>query len=280
MKRLVREPLLHFLVLGALLFVLYGWLNRNGFDSPNEIVVTNGQVETLRQQFERVWQRQPTAVELQGLVNNWVRDEIFYREGVAMGLDRDDPIVRRRIGQKVQFIADAAAPQSPTEEELQRWLDDHSDKYRIEARYSLQQIYFNPQQHGKRLELLIEDARGRLAEGRSVSGDVTMLPTMLTQQSASEVARVFGSEFEQGLRSMSAGTWQGPVRSGFGFHLVRLTDREESRRASLAEVREAVERDVQQAQLAAASEYYYRGLRANYSVRIEVADSSPGRPAG
>src|SRR5262245_66582775 len=104
MKRLIREPLLHFFVLGAALFALYGWLNRQGFNTPNEIVVSRGQVAVLQQQFARVWQRAPTPQELQGLVDNWVREEILYREGLAMGLDRNDPVVRRRGGQKLQFI--------------------------------------------------------------------------------------------------------------------------------------------------------------------------------
>jgi hypothetical protein len=96
MRRLIREPLLHSLALGALLFALYGWLHREGFNPRNEIVVSKGQVSNLRSQFERLWQRDPTQQELQGLIDNWVREEIFYREGLAMGLDRDDPIVRRR----------------------------------------------------------------------------------------------------------------------------------------------------------------------------------------
>src|SRR5882672_5080040 len=119
MKRLIREPLLHFLVLGALLFGLYGWLNREGFKAPNEIVVSRGQVVNLSAQFERISHRGPTQQELQGLIDNWVREEILYREGLAMNLDRDDPVVRRRIQQKVEFIVDSAAPEALTSEELQ-----------------------------------------------------------------------------------------------------------------------------------------------------------------
>src|SRR6476660_6416007 len=103
MRRLIREPLLHFLLLGALLFALYGWIHRAA-GSPGEIVVSRGQVDTLRVQFTRTWQREPTPVELQGLIDSWVRDEVLYREGRALGLDGDDPVIRRRVAQKVEFL--------------------------------------------------------------------------------------------------------------------------------------------------------------------------------
>ena len=100
MTRFLREPLLHFLLLGAALFGLYGWMHGSVLHQPNEIVVSRGQQQSLQAQFERVWQRPPTRGRTAGLVDNWMREEIFYREGIAMGLDRDDPVVRRRIGQK------------------------------------------------------------------------------------------------------------------------------------------------------------------------------------
>ena len=137
LSRLLREPLLHFFLLGAALFALYGWLNVGGPGAANEIVVSRGQVTSLRAQFERVWQRSPTAEEMRGLIDSWVREEIYYREGLAMGLDRDDPVVRRRIGQKVQFIIDGAIPPPPTDAQLQAWLDSHAAKYRSEGRYTV-----------------------------------------------------------------------------------------------------------------------------------------------
>ena len=136
--------------LGALLFGFYGWLNRDGFAGPNEIVVSRGQTASLKAQFERVWQRQPTEQELAGLIDNWVREEIFYREALAMGLDRDDPVVRRRLQQKVEFIVDSAIPEAPTAEELQQWLDEHPDAYRIDGKYTLRQVYFDPVRRGAR----------------------------------------------------------------------------------------------------------------------------------
>ena len=122
-RRVAREPLLHFFVLGAALFALYAWLHRGQLNMPGEIFVSRGQVSSLQAQFERVWQRPANPAELQHLVDNWVREEIFYREGLAMGLDRDDPVVRRRVGQKIQFIIESVEPAPPGSAELQAWLD-------------------------------------------------------------------------------------------------------------------------------------------------------------
>lgn len=279
MRSLLREPLLHFFILGVLLFALYGWLHEGVLKAPNEIVVSRGQLLNLQEQFQRVWHRPPTPEELQGLVDGWVREEILYREGLAMGLDRDDQVVRRRIGQKLEFIAEGAAPKSPTNAELQAWLDAHPDKYLIEPTYSLRQIYFDPTRRGSRLEVDAAAARRALESGKKVVGDSTMLPDTLDGVSAFEVGRVFGTEFADSLKALPVGGWQGPIRSGFGLHLVELSARDAGRPAALEDVRAAVERDLLQARSKEASAAAYRKLRANYSVRIEDGATTPA-PSG
>src|SRR4030095_7403948 len=214
MRRLLREPLLHFLIIGAALFGLHGWLNQGLLHTPSEIVVSRGQIRSLEAQFERVWQRPTTAQELQGLIDSWVREEIFYREGLLQGLDRDDPVVRRRIAQKVEFIVDGAVPAAPTAAELQSWLDAHADKYAIEASYSLRQVYFDPARHGDSLDQTIAAARAALEQGATDVGDATRLPATLNT-TAGEIGRIFGSDFAAALRTLPTGGWQGPVRSGF-----------------------------------------------------------------
>lgn len=278
MRKLIREPLLHFMVLGAALFGLYGWLHAGQSGSQNEIVVSRGQVSSLESQFERVWRRSPTAEELKGLIDTWVREQIFYREGMVMGLERDDPVVRRRIAQKVEFILDGAIPAAPTEMELQAWLDSHSEKYSVESRYSLQQAYFDPARHGDAITEVISRGQAALMKGREEVGDPTLLPATLTA-SASEVARVFGNEFEIALRTLPIGAWQGPVSSGFGIHLVQLQAREAGRKASLNEVREAVTRDLMYARSEEASTAFYEKLKATYNVRIDAATDSQPDPA-
>ena len=271
MTRFLREPLLHFLILGAVLFGLYGWINDSVLQRPNEIVVSRGQVQSLRAQFERVWQRPATPQELQGLVDNWIREEIFYREGLAMGLDRDDPVVRRRIGQKVEFIVDGMIPAAPTTAELQAWLDAHPGNYSSEARHSLRQIYFDPLKHGAQLESALTEARRALDLGRSVGGDATMLPHAVKAASTSEVGRTFGAEFADAIEALPVDSWQGPVRSGFGLHLVQVTERLDGRKATLQEVRDEVQRDVLYARAQEAADAFYERLRSAYVVRIDAA---------
>jgi hypothetical protein len=275
---LLREPLLHFFILGAVLFGCYGWLNRDGFAGPNEIVVSRGQVSSLRAQFERVWQRPPTEQELGGLIDSWVREEIFYREALAMGLDKDDPVVRRRMKQKVEFIVDSATPEAPTAAELQQWLDEHPDTYRIEGKYTLRQVYFDPVRRGEKLQADLDGALRGLNSGRPANGDTTTLPAEMSADAA-EVVRIFGSVFEEALRDLPAGSWQGPLRSGFGLHLVKLTEREPPRTAKLDEVRAAVERDLMHQRTQEASEAVYQRLRASYRVRME-GDTSSADGAG
>ena len=279
MRKLIREPLLHFLLLGAALFALYGWLNGGLPDAQNEIVVSRGQMRSLESQFERVWRRPPTPEELKGLIDNWVREEILYREGLVMGLDRDDPVVRRRIAQKVEFILNGAIPATPIEAELQAWLDSHREKYSVESRYSLRQVYFDPARHGEAIAQVISRGQAALQEGREEVGDPTMLPATMTA-AASDVARVFGNEFETALRTLPLGAWQGPVRSGFGIHLVKLQAREAGHKASLNEVREAVARDLMYARSEEASNAFYEKVKATYNVRIDDAAEGQQDPAG
>lgn len=272
MRRLLLEPLVHFLVLGALLFLAYDWLNRDRTRAPDEIVVTRSQVDRLAAQFERVWQRPPTAQERQALVESWVRDEVFYREALALGLERDDPVVRRRLGQKVQFILDSGAPAAPSDAELQRWLDEHAEDYRFEPGYAMRQVYFDPSRHGAATQEVIEAARAALNAGRAFAGDPTLLPATM-EGSASEIKHRLGDGFGEALRTLPVGSWQGPVRSSYGLHLVRIEKRTPERAARLEEVRAAVERDFGAARAQAAQEGAYRRLREKYLVRIEPGDA-------
>lgn len=274
MRRLLREPLLHFFILGTLLFALYGWLHGGLLNSPQEIVVSSSQLQSLRAQFEKTWQRPATPTELQELVDGWVREEIFYREGMAMGLDRDDPIVRRRIGQKVEFMAGGETPRAATAAELQAWLDAHPGDYLVEPKYSFRQVYFDPARRGEKLEAGVAAARRALESGKPVGGDRTMLPSTLSAMPAFEVARIFGDEFEEALRILPVGNWQGPVRSGFGLHLVELKGRDGGQQATLEQARAAVERDLMHARNKEANEAFYSNLRKNYSVRVETVDAS------
>lgn len=278
MRQFLHQPLLHFFVLGVLLFAAYAGLNRGQSASPGEITVSRQDVEVLQAQFTRLWQRTPTKEELDGLIEGWVKEEIYYREGLSLGLDRNDPVVRRRVAQKLEFVADGQAPTLPTDEQLQAWLDQHRDRYRVAPRYTLHQVYFDPVRRASRMSADIEASRAALARGDRVRGDATMLPASLDRAAAGEVERQFGPEFVTALRGLPVGGWHGPVPSSFGLHLVELRARDEGREASLGEVRDAVQRDLLQHRAEESRSAYYARLRSNYKVRVEGRE--PVAPAG
>ena len=280
MKRMFSEPLFHFLLLGIGLFLLYGWLQGGVLASPNEIVVSRPQVEGLRMKFESMWRRPPTSKELQGLIDGWIREEILYREGLVMGLDLDDPVVRRRVGQKLEFIVDGMTPAAPTDEELQAWLDAHPDRYAHAALHSLRQVFFDPARHGPQTQADVANALRQLQEGKPVAGDATLLPQTLEAAQRMDIERNFGEAFAIAIESLPVGGWQGPVRSEFGLHLVEVTARVPGRKATLREARAAIERDLLHSRAEEASDAYYARLRANYDVRIESADEATADPAG
>jgi len=269
MNRLIREPLLHFFVLGALLFFVFAWTNEDAMQGPNEIVVDAQRVAALTSQFERVWQRPPTPDELSGLVDNWVREEVLYREGLALGLDQGDPILRRRVAQKVEFISEELVDAQPTDEELQTYFADNADDYRLDPRLTFRQIYFNPAVHGASLDATIATALESAREGEVAAGDATLLPAELDDVSLAEVSRTFGERFAEAMTDVPVGEWTGPVASGYGLHLVLIDDRQQSRVPAFDEVRAAVERDFLAERTREVKDAFYDKLRQRYTVTFE-----------
>ena len=268
MRRILREPLLHFLLLGALLFGAYRWVDGEGARAPDQIVVPAERVRGLADQFQRTWLRPPTEPELDSLVQTFVREEVMYREGVARGLDRDDPIIRRRVQQKLEFLTDGSAPLTPTDAELQAWVDAHADLYSVPPRYTFRQIYFDPGRHDD-MKALIAQARANLEAGRPPGGDSMTLPEQLTEAATSDIERQFGVEFAHGLAALPVGSWQGPITSGFGVHLVQIQARGEVHTPKLADVRTEAERDWLHDRSQKSQEAFYQRLRKRYTVTIE-----------
>jgi len=276
--RLLREPLVHFLALGAALFALFAAVGRDEGGADRRIVVAAGAVEHLAAVFERTWQRPPTPVELEGLVADHVREEILYREAVALGLDRDDVIVRRRMRQKLELLAEGLGRSvEPSDEELAAFLAAHAERYRVEPRVAFQQLYLSRDRRGPAAGADAARLLARLRAGDPAAlGDPLPLPATLRDAPLSEVGRQFGARFAERLATLPIGEWSGPVESGYGPHLVRVEARSEGRVPALAEVREAVARDWQGARAEAAAEELYRTLRSRYQVVVEDARPAPG----
>jgi hypothetical protein len=281
MKKLWREPLVHFLLIGAGLFLAFDLTQDKRPDAASRILVDPSQVEQLSAQFKRTWLRPPTEAEVAGLIESYVRDEVYYREALAMGLDQDDPQVRRRMRLKLEFLLeDLTAAEPPGDEVLDAYLQQHPDRFRIEPTLTVRQVYLNPDRRPD----LEGDAERILAELRAgvapdAFGDRSMLPDEQTAVSATEVARAFGKTFAQEVMALEPGTWSGPLYSGLGAHLVLVTDRRAGRLPALAEVRAEVEREYLAQRRQQLKDLAYRKLREGYEVIIEPA-TAPVNPTG
>jgi hypothetical protein len=274
LARVVREPLIQFLLLGAALFIAYTVLHGTGDAGGREIVVTPGQLEHLAESFARINQRSPTPEELGGLVSDYVRGEVYNREALALGLDRDDPVIRNRLQQKMQFLSeDVAALAQPTDEQLRAYLQSHADTFRLEQQYTFTQMYFNPD---RRREHLARDAQVALESLRAGAtgtdpaelGDPFLLDRTFKSLPATEVSKEFGDEFAKRLAELPIGTWQGPIESGYGTHLVLLQARTAGRMPTLEEARALVTREWLNEERVRANEIYYQALLKRYKVVI------------
>jgi len=229
----------------------------------------------MREAFIRTWQRPPTREEWEGLVRDRVREEVYCREAMALGLDKDDVIIRRRLRQKMEFVSDDIAAQfQPTDDGLNAYLQAHPDKFRVEQRFTFRHLYLNPDKRGENLardtaQLLVKLNQTGGDAGFGAMGDPFMLDNSFTAVPAGEVTKQFGDKFTAKLGGLPPGHWHGPVESGFGVHLVFLSERTKGRLPALADVRDAVRREWDNARRLEANEKIYQDLLKHYTVTIE-----------
>lgn len=275
--KLLREPLVHFLILGAAIFAAFSFMTRHKTDKPREIVISQGTLENIVTGFSRTWQRPPTEDELRGLVRDYIREEAAYREALAMGLDRDDTIVRRRLRQKLEFLSDDLASRSvPTDADLQQFLQSHSEQFHTETVLSFRHVYLNPQLHGPNLKAdtarLLVGLDSATVDPDSV-GDPFLLETHFDRTPLSDVKKIFGEKFASALVAATPGQWKGPVESGLGLHLVLVLHRQDGQLPVLADIRDAVRREWLNAKRNEATDKFYEGLLQGYSIKVESREN-------
>lgn len=279
LRKLIREPLFHFVLLGAVIFLLAGRVRSGSVGSADKIVVTQSQIESIVVGFSRTWMRPPSQEELQGLVNDYVREEVLYREAKAMGMDQDDIIVRRRMRQKFEFLAEdqAARTGPPTDQELESYLRQHADKYSEEPNFSFDHIFFSREMRGASADAEANAMLARLSGKGTIDiaklGDAFLLPSRFEKTSAGETARLFGEKFAEDLTKAPLGTWAGPIESSYGIHLVRVNARIPEGAPPLAKVREAVLRDLLSDRRKQELDTQYEKLRARYMVVVEPPEA-------
>ncbi|MDX1776310.1 MAG: peptidylprolyl isomerase, partial [Desulfobulbales bacterium] len=283
MQKLLKDPLLHFLLLGALLFLVFELVKSPVGVEENSIIITSGDVEALQANFSRTWQRPPTEKELAGLIEDMVREEMAYREALAMGLDQDDSVIRRRLRMKMELLAEDTADFSPpTDADLREYLAEHRDSFRLQPQVSFMHVYLNSDKRGAGVEDSARQILAKLsAAGRDVDleslSDPTMLPKELPLYYVNDIGRLFGEDFSRQIVGIEPGAWTGPIRSGYGLHLVYVHERIAGRDPDLNEIRQQVEREWSAQQRKKFKEETYKKLRERYTVIIEGAPAATAK---
>ncbi len=268
--KLLKEPLLHFLLIGAAFFVLFALVNPESVTSEKRIVVENGRINNMVAVFARTWNREPSREELQGLIDNFILEEIYYRQALAMGIDENDPVIRRRLRQKMEFFtSEASSRVTPEDKELEQYLQTHADKYQTDNSYSFEQRYLSPDRPADQLEKLLQQTAQQIAKGEMAFGDQTLLPSNFSAASGFEVNRTLGDGFSEKLDSLPVGEWSGPIQSGLGFHFVKLRERQIGQLPPLAQVRDKVLRDWSYDKSLALKQDLDKKLKEEYQVIIK-----------
>lgn len=282
MKSLMREPLLHFLLIGAALFLLFEVFDDPAGQQSSQVVITKGQIEFLKASFARTRQRSPSKQELQGLVDGYVREEIFYREALALGLDKDDTVIRKRLNQKLELMSDdLAGIIVPTDEDLQQFMETHAESFRTQTRIAFRHVYLNVYQRGNsaedeaaRLLALLTDEANK--SDPDTLGDSLMLPKTFNLTPVIEIAKMFGEPFSLELVNSKPGQWIGPVQSGYGLHLILVTEHITGKMPRLDEIRGTVEWEWYAANRKKLKENIYNELRGRYTVVFEQPANGAG----
>ncbi|CTQ55346.1 hypothetical protein LP7551_03887 [Roseibium album] len=275
--QVLKDPLFHFIILGALIYLAYDFSPKSDFDEKEPIViVTKGEIDWFKSTWESKWSRPPTKDELNGLIEQHIKETVLYREALAMGLDENDVVIRRRLAQKVEFLTnDLLQPSPPSEEELSVFFEKNMDRYAGEDLITLTHVFFDPDQRGN---ATLEDAAKALSILKAESdlpldfaklGDRFLLQSYLPQRPKSEIAKLFGSRFAEPVFQLQPETWHGPVLSGYGTHLVYVHELVVPPQPRLDEVREELLLDWANEKRAELNEEFVDQLVKRYKVVIE-----------
>ena len=271
---LLKEPLFQFLVLGAALFGLFHLVGNKKADAPERIVVSSARINNLADGFARTWRRPPGKEELQGLVDDYIRDEVFYREGRAAGLDRDDVIIRRRVRQKMEFFAEDASVPEPSEAQLAAYLESNPERFKIEDRFTFHQVFLSTTRRGATIDRDSQQVSNALAVAdKEVVTTAISDPFLLGEEfqavSQTELAGIFGDVFAKRMSVLELSRWQGPIPSSFGQHFVYISERIQGGAPPLDAVRDAVRREWSNARRLEAEQKLYSSLRERYEIVVE-----------
>ncbi len=284
MLRLLKDPLVHFLLLGGLIFLLYVWRGEPDDTDPYRIVIGDDEVQSMWRAVAILHGHPPTRDEMWGMLEPNIKEEILYREALALGLDEDDPQVRARLAEKMLFLTqDIAEPAAPTDAELTAFFQADPERFLRPATISFEQVFFSPSRRGSRLEADAAAALLQLREGGAVPGigDDLLLDRRYERTEFREIARVFGDQFADVLFVVQPNDlWQGPVRSDYGLHVVRVAELTTAYTPGLDEVRAEVTTAFIAQRRSEVNEAEYRKLRDRYEIVVTLPEfAEPEAPA-
>ena len=270
MKQFLKQPVLYMFLLGILLFVVYRNISDFYEQRNRQIIVSADQIELLKETFVRTWNRPPTDQELDGLINNQIKEEVYFRQAVAMGLDKSDPAVKRRLRQMMELMLDDNAQVYPSEDQLREYLNANPEKFRANASISFQHVYFKADE-----EQEARDALQPLKEGSVATREVgrpIMIPSEFTDESSNRIQNTFGADFAAAVFDLEAGDWQGPVESAYGWHLVKISSIKKAEIPDLNDVWDAVEREWSFEKKQQLLEEQYQEIKGQYVITVETAN--------
>ena len=283
LPRILKEPLIQFLLIGACIYGAYGLFGTPAeVNSETEIVVSADRINGFVAQWKSRWSRPPSRAELDGVINQYVREEILYRQAKSMGLAEDDPVTRRRMAQKLEFMtSDLARVIEPAEGELETYLQDKLEQFRGADQVTFLQVFFDPDKRG---ETTFEDANAALRDLQAAgvpdsklqAGDSAMLQSYYQAASPLEISKQLGQGFTASLLKLAAGSWHGPILSGYGVHLTYIYERKHAPVPMLSDVETEVFEAWQAQRLEEFNELFYEGLKERHQIIIEDGQLAPG----
>lgn len=276
-KDLYKEPFLHFLLLGLIIFVVNAIVNRTESNSDSEqIIIDDQDINRLIAQYKQVWNEEPQKSTIQKLMDQYVESEIMYREALAMNLDHNDEIIKRRLKQKYEFlVSDLITSRAPTDSELNAYYEDNKEQFKAESSYSFSQFYFSPDLRIKPLsdaKKFLQDVSAQNAKpvDITVKTDPLHVKTTFENASASKIRSDFGLDFQTQLQGDQSLGWRGPLSSGFGIHVVYVHQINQSTFKDFHEHKDQIRQAFEAAQIRKYNQDLLNQVRSNYSVSYDL----------
>jgi len=269
--RILREPVVLFFLFGLTFFLVYTVLGNRIDRSDREIIISKGQVQLLEETFTKTWNQPPTEEQLEGQIENLIKNEVYFKEAVAMGLDKSDPAIKMRLRTLIEMMMDDMATVYPSEDQLNTYLSAHPDKFRRDPLMSFEHIYF-PEDEKEVANLQLYNINNNLSVDESSFGNLSLIPAQFINESFSVVKRTFGEAFAEEIFKLDTGKWLGPVRSAYGWHLVIITEYVPARLPELSEIWDLVEQEWSLEQRNLKKEEQYQKMKEKYYVKFETAE--------